>query len=177
MFMHIFTIFCAYLCICCAYLRIFMHVFISFMHIYAYCCTRHPYLCIFYVYLCIFKHIYECVCIFDAYLYTSAFFMHIYTYSHISIHEKTLIRCQWKIMQPGYTPQGVAISASTLNIHLSISITGSIDIHSKAEPEWPHGTVAGSALCAYIYVHVNNVILIYTHLQKTKNTCLQITPF
>ena len=156
MFMHIFTIFCAYLCIFCAYLRIFMHVFISFMHIYAYCCTRHPYLCIFYVYLCIFKHIYECVCIFDAYLYTSAFFMHIYTYSHISIHEKTLIRCQWKIMQQGYTPQGVAISASTLNIHLSISITGSIDIHSNAEPEWPHGTAVGSALAPidiYMYLY------------------------
>ena len=116
MFMHIFTIFCAYLCIFCAYLLIFMYVFISFMHIYAYCCTRHPYLCIFYVYLCIFKHIYECVCIFDAYLYTFVFCMHIYTYLHISIHEKTLICCQWKIMQQGYTPEGVEITASTRNI-------------------------------------------------------------
>ena len=93
-FMHVYAHIYYILCIFMHILCIFTHVFISFMHIYAYCCTRHPYLCIFYVYLCIFKHIYECVCIFDAYLYTSAFFMHIYTYSHISIHEKTLIRCQ-----------------------------------------------------------------------------------
>ena len=151
-FMHIY----AYLCI---YLQYFVHIYAYFAHIYA-CFHWFPaYLCILlykspifmhiYACLCIFRHIYECLCIFDAYLYTSVLFVDICTYLHIPIHEKTLICWQWKIMQPGYTPQGVEISASTLNIHLSIRITGSIDIHSNAVPEWHHGTVAGSALCAF----------------------------
>ena len=76
------------------------------------------------------------------------------TYSHISMHEQTLICCRSRIMQQGYTPQGIEISASTLNMNLSASFTGSIDIHSNAEPEWPHGTVAGSALCAYRYIWI-----------------------
>ena len=88
-----------------------------------------------YAYLCIFKHTYECVCIFDAYLYTSVLFVNICTYLHISIHEKTLICYEGKIAQQGYTRQGLEITASMLNVDSSASITGSIDIHSNAEPE------------------------------------------
>ena len=149
----------AYLCI---YLQYFVHIYVYFEHIYA-CFHWFPaylYILLYtspifmhiYAYLCIFRHISECLCIFDAYLYTSVLFVNICTYLQVPIHEKTLICWPWKIMQPGYTPQGVEISASTLNIHLSISITGSINIHSNAEPEWHHGTVAGSALCAFRYI-------------------------
>ena len=102
-----------------------------------------------YAYLYIFRHVYECVCnmyIWYIFVHICVLYAYLYIFTHISIHKKTLICWQWKIMQPGYTPQGVEISASTLNIHLSISITGSIDIHSNAEPEWPHGTAVGSAL-------------------------------
>ena len=102
-------IFCAYLCIFMHILCIFMHVFISLMHIYTYCCTCNLFLCIFmhiYAFSGMFMNVYV-IGIFGTYLYTSVFFTHVCTYSHISIHEKTLICCQWKIMQPGYTPQGI----------------------------------------------------------------------
>ena len=102
-FMHIYAYFAhiyAYLCIFCAYLCMFSLVLCIFIHIVVH--VIH-----FCAYLCIFMHVYECVCIFGTYLYTSVFFTHVCTYSHISIHEKTLICCQWKIMQPGYTPQGI----------------------------------------------------------------------
>ena len=150
--------FYAYLCIFCAYLCIFMHilcicmhVFISFMHIYTYCCTCNSF-------LCIFMHIYV----------FSNIFMDVYVYWHIFVHICVLYACvyifthiySWedadllsmKNHAAGLHSTGNWISASTLNINLSASFTGSIDIHSNAEPEWPHGTVAGSALCAYRYI-------------------------
>ena len=86
-FMHIYAYFAhiyAYLCIFCAYVCMFSLVLCIFMHIVVH--VTH-----IYAYLCIFKHTYECVCIFDAYLYTSVLFVNICTYLHISIHEKTLI--------------------------------------------------------------------------------------
>ena len=127
-FMYIIDIY-AYLCIYSAYLCIFRHIYVYFMHMYAYLCKRDAY-------LCIFTHICAYLCI--ACLRTP-------------FHTKTWIYCWWKNVQQGYTPQGVEVNASILNIHLSCIVTGTINIHSDAVPELPHGTAVGSALCAYRY--------------------------
>ena len=111
---------------------IFRHVCVYFMHIYAYLCKRDAY-------LCIFTHICVYLCI--AYLRTH-------------FHTKTWIYCWWKIVQQGYTPQGVEVNASILNIHLSCIVTGTINIHSDAVPELPHGTAVGSALRAFRYIYI-----------------------
>ena len=137
---------------------IFMHIFAIFVQCHIYACFHwfSAFLCILLYTSPIFMHIQTYLWLFMymwcIFVYICALRRYLYIFTHI--HEKTLICWQWKIMQPGYTPQGAEISVSTLNIDLSASFTGSIDIHSNAEPEWPHGTVAGSALCAYRYTFV-----------------------
>ena len=157
---------------------IFMHIYAYFAHIYAYLCIFCAYLCMFSLVLCIFIHIVVHVIHFCAYLCISMHFqaclwMCMYIW-YIFVHICVLYACvyifthiySWedadllsmKNHAAGLHSTGNWISASTLNINLSASFTGSIDIHSNAEPEWPHGTVAGSALCAYRYI-----IYIYIH--------------
>ena len=73
-------------------------------------------------------------------------------------------------MQQGYTSLGVEINASTLNISLPCILTGTINIHSDAVPELPHGTVAGSALCAFRFLEFlsNNILdKTRTNMHKT----------
>ena len=144
--MHIYAYLCIYSCI----LSIFMHIYAYILHIYAYLDTYMYILCIFmhicvnvmhiYAYLCIFTHICAYLCI--ACLRTP-------------FHTKTWIYCWWKNVQQGYTPQGVEVNASILNIHLSCIVTGTINIHSDAVPELPHGTAVGSALRAFRYSFID----------------------
>ena len=79
--------------------------------------------------------------------------MHIHAYlvfTHIYSQEDVDI-LSMKNMQQGYSSLAVEIAANTLNISLACIITGTINIHSDAVLELPHGTVAGSALCAFRY--------------------------
>ena len=131
--MHIYAYIYVYVCIR-------MHIYAYVVHIYAYVCIiAHP--CTFmnvytvytYLYICVHNYAYPCI------------FTHIYSQEDVDI-------LSMKNMQQGYSSMAVEIPANTLNISLACIITGTINIHSDAVPELPHGTVAGSAVCAFRYI-------------------------
>ena len=126
-----------------AFLCIFIHIVVHVIHFCAYLCiSMHFQTCLW---MCMYIwYIFVHICVLYACVYI---FTHIYSWEDADL-------LSMKNHAAGLHSTGNWISASTLNINLSASFTGSIDIHSNAEPEWPHGTVAGSALCAYRYTYI-----------------------
>ena len=139
--MHIYAYIYVYVCT-------YMHIYAYFVHIYAYVCIianpctfMNVYTVYTYLYICVHNYTHPCI------------FTHIYSQEDVDI-------LSMKNMQQGYSSLAVEIAANTLNISLACIITGTINIHSDAVPELPHGTVAGSALCAFRYMYAPNIDII-----------------
>ena len=111
----------------------------------------HIYVCI-YANSYIFMQMYACSFIFihnyATFMHILCICMHIHAYLCIFVYIHAYVWCRGST----YT-LNIKLCTIGLNLNCSKIITGTINIFSDAVPEWPHGTVAGSALCAYIYIY------------------------
>ena len=140
------------------------------MHIYAYSCNIYAYLCTYSLVLCICMdmfanatNIYAYLCIFGQCLFI---FMHM-TRNSTKLHSGPSCCDQgsqgvpsWGIkdskMTKKYIKKKYGVFDSSLKYFKPVfnKEYRNINTHSDAVPELPHGTVAGSALCAFIYIYI-----------------------